>query len=57
MIVQLTKKLAVDDRCNTPINKDLVKVDMKVLEEQGLVRRGGGHSKKWRLLEKKPVKK
>lgn len=54
MTVQLTRKLAAADRCDTPINKDLVKVDLQVLYGKGLVRRGGGHAKKWRFVESQP---
>lgn len=50
-IVQIVDHLANYDGCQAPVNKDLVKMDMKALVDAGEVRRVG-NSKKYTPIEK-----
>jgi hypothetical protein len=48
LIVQIAEQLANSEACKAPASKDLVKVDMAVLERDRKVRKIGG-SKRWTL--------
>ena len=44
--MQIVRQLESPDMCRAPVNKDLIKADMEVLRERGLVRRIG-NSRLW----------
>jgi hypothetical protein len=52
-IVQLTRALQTCDWVRAPLSKDLVKMDLKQLQAEGKVRKGGGHSGKWEVINTK----
>ncbi len=52
MVMQIVRQLETDSSCQAPVTKDLVKVDMQALKDEGLIRRLG-NSRKWTLKEAK----
>jgi hypothetical protein len=51
-VVQITEYLQDSSICKAPATKDLIKVDLDVLQKAGIVRRVG-NSKKWELVKEK----
>jgi len=49
-VMQIVSQLEQCGQCRAPVNKDLLKGDMEVMQKEGLVRHRG-NSKKWELTE------